>query len=123
MSLYTLLAPKIDPTPEGLDQHELLKRNYMKTYIESCKMLGVHPVQPIAASLADTHIVLKTRGLGVNGARAIAIALVVSGSSCMDLCIYIVGPLLYSKQCAEDFNRIRGTVHGLNRASISCLSL
>ena len=77
LCLYVPPAPKEDPTPAGLDQRELLKRNYMKTYFESCKKLGVHPVQPVAASLADTHIVLKTRGLGVNGARAIAIALVV----------------------------------------------
>ncbi|XP_076468388.1 uncharacterized protein LOC143299144 [Babylonia areolata] len=69
-------APKEDATPEGLDQQERLKRSYVKTYVESCRRLGVHPVQPIAASLTDTHIVLKTRGLGVKGAKAIAIALV-----------------------------------------------
>ncbi|KAL8598743.1 hypothetical protein ACOMHN_033307 [Nucella lapillus] len=69
-------APKDDCTPEGLDQHERQKRSYVKTYLDSCKMLGVNPVQPIVDSLADTHLVLKTRGLGVKGAKAIAIALV-----------------------------------------------
>ncbi|KAK7097825.1 leucine-rich repeat-containing protein 74A-like [Littorina saxatilis] len=69
-------APREDLTPDGIDKHERLKRNYVKTYVESCKKVGVNPVEPISGSLADTHIVLNTRGLGVKGAKAIAIALV-----------------------------------------------
>ncbi|XP_012942856.1 leucine-rich repeat-containing protein 74B [Aplysia californica] len=68
--------PPENKTPDDLDEEERLKRKYCRIYIDSCRKFGVLPVAPVANSIADSHVVLKTRGLGVKGARAIATALV-----------------------------------------------
>nr|KAG5711603.1 hypothetical protein BaRGS_016785 [Batillaria attramentaria] len=46
-------------TPADLDQHDRLKHDYMKTYVSSCKLMGVQP------NIAENRI-------GTKGIRAIA---------------------------------------------------
>ncbi|GFS19581.1 leucine-rich repeat-containing protein 74A [Elysia marginata] len=65
-----------EQTPADLTEGERACREYRNVYVKTCQKLGVLPVAPVTKALGEDHVTLKTRGLGVRGARAIAAALV-----------------------------------------------
>ncbi|KAK3762608.1 hypothetical protein RRG08_020686 [Elysia crispata] len=65
-----------EETPPDLTEDERASRSYRDVYLKTCQKLGVLPVAPVTRALSEDNVTLKTRGLGVRGARAIAAALV-----------------------------------------------
>ena len=52
-----------------------------KSYIQSCKTLGIIPASYFTRKIqaGETHICMNHHGIGPKGAKAVAIALTVSG--------------------------------------------
>ena len=60
------------------EDREVFSASERAVYVESCKKAGVIPASYFLRHIDDTHIEMKHHGLGPQGIKPIAIALVVS---------------------------------------------
>ena len=72
------LSLAVIPVTPITGEEEILRKRYQDIYEESCKKHGVTPVSYLKKRLTEPEIVMKSHGLGPQGAKAVAIALVVS---------------------------------------------
>lgn len=63
-------------TSEGKEEYDVTGRT---TYLQACRDAGVIPVSYFHRNMQEPEVDIKHHGLGPLGAKAIAIALVVSG--------------------------------------------
>ena len=62
-------------SPEGKEEYDVTGR---ATYLQACRDSGVIPVSYFHRNMQEPEVDIKHHGLGPMGAKAIAIALVVS---------------------------------------------
>lgn len=63
------------PTPEAFDV--VTQSTSQSTYVKACKMLSITPSTFCFRCLNEISLVIPHHGIGPNGAKAVAIALVV----------------------------------------------
>ena len=80
LSLSHLTVPS--PPPE-LSPAESRRKRQLDTYHTMCRQMGVIPVSFIEKRLMSKEIRMRSHGLGSNGAKALAVTLVVSGFHCI----------------------------------------
>lgn len=60
------------------DTEKFFTTGQNELYLEACKLVGVVPVSYFLRNMEESYVNLNHHGLGPNGTKAIAIALVVS---------------------------------------------
>ena len=60
------------------DTEKFFTTGQKELYLEACKLVGVVPVSYFIRNMEESYVNLNHHGLGPNGTKAIAIALVVS---------------------------------------------
>lgn len=71
--LYTSVTPE-PPEPE----EEIKPKKRLQAYLDSCSHLGITPVTYLSRQMSNKGIVMRNHSIGPIGARALAIALLVS---------------------------------------------
>lgn len=71
--LYASVTPE-PPEPE----EEIKPRKRLQAYLDSCSHLGITPVTYLSRQMSNKGIVMRNHSIGPIGARALAIALLVS---------------------------------------------
>ena len=68
-------------TPEPPEpEEEIQPRKRLQAYLDSCSHLGITPVTYLSKQMSNKGIVMRNHSIGPVGARALAIALLVSHS-------------------------------------------
>lgn len=67
----------VEPEPR-VEEEDLQPMKRLQAYLDSCSYLGITPVTYLSRQMSNRGLVMRNHSIGPQGARALAIALLVS---------------------------------------------
>ena len=101
-----VVAPLEEDSDDDDDDDDFETKQLKDTYLHTCKVLGIIPATSFKNQIASPEVSMRSHPTGQDGARAIAIALVVSISDQLQFKANISESVLTAKQTSR-FYQIR----------------
>jgi hypothetical protein len=67
----------VDPEPR-VEEEDIQPMKRLQAYLDSCSYLGITPVTYLSRQMSNKGLLMRSHSIGPQGARALAIALLVS---------------------------------------------